>query len=83
MLSSSIILFGNQGHSVMFPGINRKVKYRLKERSDTFSLDEVNGIISLIQSVDREITPQYSLAVEAYDQVGGDQLLSLNIDLIG
>lgn len=67
----------------MFPGINRKVKYRLKERSDTFSLDEVNGIISLIQSVDREITPQYSLAVEAYDQVGGDQLLSLNIDLIG
>ncbi|XP_064610099.1 protocadherin Fat 1-like isoform X2 [Liolophura sinensis] len=49
-------------------GINRKVKYRLKDRSDTFSLDEVNGIISLIRCVDREITPQYSLAVEAYDQ---------------
>jgi len=49
-------------------GINRKVKFAMKERSK-FKIDELSGIVSLTDKLDRERKPKYNLTIYAHDQV--------------
>lgn len=54
-----------------FVGINRQVKYGLKDDANGhFTLDEESGVITLVKSLDREIKDMHMLMVEAYDMVG-------------
>ncbi|XP_071125252.1 protocadherin Fat 1-like isoform X4 [Mytilus edulis] len=49
-------------------GINRQVKYNLKDDADgSFTLDPETGVITLVSSLDREKKDLYKLMLEAYD----------------
>ena len=50
-------------------GINRKVRYAMKESNGHFTIDPVSGIVSLARNLDREIQSVYNLTVYAHDQV--------------
>ena len=50
-------------------GINRKVRYAMKESDGHFTIDPVSGIVSLTRSLDREIQSIYNLTIYAHDQV--------------
>lgn len=66
-------------------GINKQVKFRLKNPDDNFlKIDMNNGIISLTKTLDREIKESYNVTVVAYDK-GFPRLSSsatLNIKLL-
>ena len=51
------------------PGINRKVRYAMKESDGHFTIDSASGIVSLARSLDREIQSVYNLTLYAHDQV--------------
>ena len=51
-------------------GINRQVRYQLKDDSDgTFRIDTESGILQLVKPVDREAKPKHAITITAYDQV--------------
>ena len=51
------------------PGINRKVRYAMKEFDGHFTIDSVSGIVSLARTLDREVQSVYNLTLYAHDQV--------------
>ena len=54
---------------IFLPGINRKVRYAMKESDGHFTIDSVSGIVSLVRSLDREVQSMYNLTLYAHDQV--------------
>ncbi len=54
---------------ITIPGINRKVRYAMKESDGHFKIDAVSGIVSLGRILDREVQSVYNLTVYAHDQV--------------
>lgn len=66
-------------------GINKQIKFRLKNPDDNFlKIDVNNGIISLTKMLDREVKDSYNVTVVAYDK-GFPRLSSsatLNIKLL-
>ena len=50
-------------------GINRKVKYAMKTTGGKFKIDELSGIVSLTEALDRERKAKYNLTIYAHDQV--------------
>lgn len=55
---------------MLYSGINRQVKYNLKDDADgSFTLDPETGVITLVTSLDREKKDLYKLMLEAYDMV--------------
>ncbi|KAK3099997.1 hypothetical protein FSP39_013258 [Pinctada imbricata] len=64
-------------------GINRQVKYKLKNDSDgTFSIDEESGILKLEKAVDREFKPKHTLVLTAYDQGTPSLTSEASIDIV-
>ena len=61
----------------MFAGINRKVRYAMKESDGHFTIDPVSGIVSLARPLDREIQSVYNLTLYAHDQVRKLRKISL------
>ena len=55
---------------VFLPGINRKVRYAMKELDGQFVIDSISGIVSLTRPLDREEQAVYNLTLYAHDQVG-------------
>ena len=52
-----------------FTGINRRVRYAMKESDGHFSIDPVSGIVSLTRLLDRESQSLFNLTIYAHDQV--------------
>ncbi len=55
----------------MVSGINRRVRYAMRESDGHFAIDPVSGIVSLTRKLDREQQAQFNLTLYAHDQVRG------------
>ena len=51
------------------PGINRQVRYAMRESDGHFTIDPVSGIVSLTRALDREVQAKFNLTLYAHDQV--------------
>lgn len=62
-------------------GINRRLRYNFVDSAEGhFTIDEMEGVVSLAQPLDREMRDSYSLTVRAVDQ--GTPPLSSTTQLI-
>ena len=54
---------------IVTSGINRRVRYAMRESDGYFTIDSESGLISLDKQLDREHTAKFNLTIYAYDQV--------------